>query len=138
MSYQGQKSGQRRAFLLRRFDAVASLHHVPPPSTHFALSRPELEALLAELFGEAATRKQTVAEQREEIARLQGLKGPPNIKPSGMDKGGAPTKPPKEEKRPGRGKAMPRVSVEERVIKAEIIPPGSRFKARRVYGLRAQ
>jgi hypothetical protein len=33
----------------------------------------------------------------------------------------------KEEKRSGRGEVMPRVNVEEKVIKAEI-PPGSRFK----------
>ena len=104
-----------------------SLHHVPPPPALSALSRPALEALLIELFGEVATLKQTVAEQREEIARLKGLKGRPNIKPSGMDKGTAPAKPTKNEKRPGRGKVMPRVDIEEKVINAEI-PPGSRFK----------
>jgi hypothetical protein len=112
---------------LRRFGAVDSLHHVPPPSALSALSRPELEALLIELFGEVTILKQTIAELREEIARLKGLKGRPNIKPSGMDQGTAPAKPTADRKQPGRGKVMPRVSVEEKVIKAEI-PPGSRFK----------
>ena len=106
---------------------MESLRHVPPPPALSALSRPELEALSVDLFGEVATLKQTVAEPREENARLKGLKGRPNIKPSGMDKGTAPAKPTKNEKRPGRGKVTPRVSVEEKVINAEI-PPGSRFK----------
>jgi hypothetical protein len=44
-----------------------------------------------------------------------------------MDKGTAPAKPTGNEKRPGRGKITPRVSVEETVINAEV-PPGSRFK----------
>lgn len=112
---------------MRRFGAADSLHHVPPPATLSALTRPELEALLVGLFGEVATLKQTVAEQREEIARLKGLKGRPNIKPSGMEKGTTPPKPQKPGKQPGRGKVTPRVKVEEEVIRVEI-PPGSIFK----------
>jgi uncharacterized small protein (DUF1192 family) len=59
---------------LRRFDAVDSLRHVLPPPALSALSRPELEALLVELFAKVATLTQTVAELREEIARLKGLR----------------------------------------------------------------
>jgi Transposase IS66 family len=106
---------------------VDSLRHVPPPPALSALSRPELEALLVDLFGEVATLKQVVAEQREEIARLKGLKGRPNIKPSGMDKGTAPAQPTQNEKRPGRGKVTPRVGVEEKIV-TTVVPPGSRFK----------
>ena len=104
-----------------------SLRHVPPPSTLSALTRRELEALLVELYGEVATLKRTVAELHEENARLKGLKGRPNIKPSGMDKGAVPANPAKDEKRPGRGKVTPLVQVEDEVVRAEI-PPGSVFK----------
>lgn len=104
-----------------------SLAGVPPPPSLSALSRPELEALLVDLFGEVAALKQVVGAQREEIARLKGLKGRPTIKPSGMDKGTEPPKPDKRAKRRGRGKVTPRVQVDEKVIGAEV-PPGSRFK----------
>ena len=104
-----------------------SLHHVPPPLTLSALSRPELEALLVELLGEVEGLKQLAGEQREEIARLKGLKGRPTIKPSGMEKGTEPAKPRGLEKRRGRGKVTPRVSVEDQVVNATV-PPGSRFK----------
>lgn len=108
-----------------------SLPHVPPPPALSALSRPELEALLVELFTEVAALKQIVAEQRDEIARLKGLKGRPTIKPdskpSGMDKGTEPEQPDPREKRRFRGKVTPGVEIEEEVITAEV-PPGSRFK----------
>ena len=107
--------------------AAESLHYVPPPPTFSALNRPALEALVIELLSEVGTLKQTVAELREENARLKGLKGRPNIKPSGMDKGATPPKPAKPEKRRSRGKVTPRVNIDEKVIKTEI-PPGSRFK----------
>jgi hypothetical protein len=55
------------------------------------------------------------------------LKGRPDIKPSGMDKGTEPVKSAKTVERRGRGKMTPRVSIEDQVVKA-VIPPGSRFK----------
>ena len=112
---------------MRRFDAVDSVRGVLRPPALSELTRAALEALLVELFGEVAALKQVVAEQREEIARLKGLKGRPTIKPSGMDKGTEPVKADPPEKRPGRGKVTPLVSVEHRVI-AATVPPGSRFK----------
>jgi hypothetical protein len=109
-----------------------SLHHVLPPLSLSGLSRAELEALLVELFGEIAVLKQIIAEQREEIARLKGLKGPPDIKPSGMDQATEPAKPGAQVDRPRRGKVRPRVGIEDRVLKAAA-PVGSRFKGYETY-----
>ena len=87
---------------------------------------------MLELFGEVAALKKVVEEQREEIARLKGLKGRPTIRPSGMEQGTEPPKPGRREKRRRRGKVMPRVSVEETVIEVAV-PPGSRFKGYEPY-----
>jgi len=104
-----------------------SWHYVPSLACLSALTRPELEALLVELYGEVATLQQFVADLREENARLKGLKGRPNIKPSGMDKGTEPPKPMAPGKRRFRGKVTPRVLVTDEVVRIEI-PPGSIFK----------
>jgi len=99
---------------------------MPPPRNLDDLSPAELKALVLELLAEVAALKQVVAEQRAEIARLKGLKGPPSIKPSGMEKASE-GRPPGGKKRRGRGRRRVRVVIEERVLKAEV-PAGSRFK----------
>ena len=91
-----------------------------------ALSPAELKALVAELLAKLAELERTVAAQREEIARLKGLKGRPKIKPSGMEQATEPTPPRDGKGRRRRGKVVPLVPVEERVLPATV-PPGSQF-----------
>ena len=100
---------------------------MPLPSAPDGLTPAQLKELVAQLLAEVAALKQTVAAQREEIARLKGLKGPPSIKPSGMEQATAssPAKP--GAAKPSRDKVRPRVSIEERVIPVTA-PAGSRFK----------
>jgi hypothetical protein len=100
---------------------------VPLPLAPDELSPAKLKELVEQLLAEVAALKQTVAAQREEIARLKGLKGPPSIKPSGMERATAssPAKP--VVAKPSRDKVRPRVSIEERIVPVTA-PAGSRFK----------
>ncbi len=91
------------------------------------LSSTQLRELVLKLFVKLTEQDRTISELRLEIARLKGLKGPPAIKPSGMDKGTEPAKRDQQQMRPGRGKIRPRVSVEDRILSAAV-PAGSRFK----------
>ena len=94
------------------------------------LSNAELRSLVVALLSKVADLQRTVAAQRDEIARLKGLKGPPSIKPnkpSGMEKA---TTRSSASRRQGKGrgkKPTPRVAVEDRVVGVDI-PAGSRFK----------
>jgi hypothetical protein len=105
---------------------------VTPPPDLDELTPAQLRELVAMLLTKMAELEQKNVELREEIARLKGLKGRPDIKPSGMDKGTEPAKPASQGKPPRRGKVRPRVSVEDRIIKATV-PAGSRFKGYETY-----
>jgi len=105
---------------------------VSPPADLDDLSPAQLKELVVLLFAKMAELERTNAELREEIARLKGLKGRPDIKPSGMEKATEPANPVKRAKRRGRGKIRPRVVVEDRIIKAAA-PVGSRFKGYETY-----
>src|SRR5271156_3947933 len=63
---------------------------------------------------------------------MKGLKGGPDLNPTGMNKPTNPGSPGSQEKRLGRGKVRARVSVEDRVLKAPV-PAGSRFKGYETY-----
>ena len=103
-----------------------------PPEDLDGLSPSQLKELVARLLDKMAGLERKNAEQREEIARLKGLKGRPDIKPSGMDKSTEPPGPGVQGKRQGRGKVRPRVVVEDRIIEASV-PGGSRFKGYETY-----
>jgi len=105
---------------------------MPPPARLSDLPRAELEALLVELLGEVADLKRLVAAQRDEIARLKGLKGRPSIKPSGMENATEPKPEAKGAQRRGRGKVTPRVTAETEVLRVAS-PKGSQFKGYEPY-----
>ena len=102
-----------------------------PPNID-ALSTAELKALVVQLLGQVSALSRVVAEQRDEIARLKGLKGRPDIKPnvppSGMEKASRPvTDASMPGHRGGGPKTQRRVIHEDRVVKAAV-PAGLRFK----------
>ena len=103
-----------------------------PPPILDDLSSAQLKELAAQLLAEVSELRQIIAAQREEIARLKGLKGPPSLKPSGMEKATEPARSGPGEKCRRHGKVRPRVAVEDCILKAAP-PPRSRFKGYETY-----
>jgi uncharacterized small protein (DUF1192 family) len=100
----------------------------PPPDLD-RLSPAELKDLVLTLLAEVAELRRTVAAQRDEIARLKGGSGRPNIKPSGMDKATDPKPLSKAGGAPPTGGKTSKLSIhEERIVKVVAPPHGSRFK----------
>lgn len=97
-----------------------------------SLSNAELRSLVIQLLGRVAELERTVAQQRDEIARLKGGKGRPDIKPSkpsGMEKASAPAGKGEAGRHRGRGAKNARLIIdEERIVRAGSVPPGCRFK----------
>src|SRR6478609_11179142 len=92
------------------------------------LPRAELEALAERLLAENDALRQVIAGLKAEVATLKGVKGRPEVKPSGMEKGAGSEPGATNRGRGGRGKADRLTVDEERVVAAADVPAGSRFK----------
>jgi hypothetical protein len=101
-----------------------------PPDDLDRLSHAELKGLVVKQWEQLVELQRMVAALRDEIARLKGGPGRPNIKPSGMERGTEP-KPPGssgDRKRP-RGSTRSKLSIhEDRTVRVAAPPRGSRFK----------
>lgn len=105
----------------------------------------KLEAENCELKELVLKQSATIRELRDEIAALKGQKGRPVIKPSGMDKqtesdqgeNGANSVPPKargKRANPDKPAKTARLNIhEERTIKVDNVPDGSRFLGHRQF-----
>ena len=101
-----------------------------PPADLDRLSHADLKSLVLKLLEEVAELRRTVAAQRDEIARLKGGPGRPNIKPSGMDKATDPKPPPTAGGEPrAKCSKTSKLSInEERIVKVAAPPRGSHLK----------
>jgi len=98
------------------------------PRTVDGLGLEELKSLVVQVLEDNARLKAENAELREEIARLKGLKGRPQIKPSGMEKATeVPAKGPRKIGR--RGAKRAKLTIDEiRPVKVANVPKGARSK----------
>jgi hypothetical protein len=96
-----------------------------------ALNLDELKLLLLRALEEISVLKAENAALREEIAHLKGLKGKPDVKPSGMEKNARPRSGKKGGGRKSgrRGSKKDKLVINQtRFLKPDHVPEGSRFK----------
>jgi Transposase IS66 family len=88
----------------------------------------ELKSLLVQAYEKLSQRDAEIAALREELARLKGLKGRPQLKPSGMEQSMQGRT--KGKRKCGRrGAKRSKVTIDEtKVVKAENVEAGARFK----------
>jgi len=99
-----------------------------PPADLDRLSHAELKGLVIQAFEKVAELERIVAAQRDEIARLKGGPGRPNIKPSGMEKATEPKSDRPSAERPKRGPTRTKLTIHEEKIVKVAAPSGARFK----------
>ena len=101
-----------------------------PPEDLDRLSHAELKGLVVKQWEQMVELQRMILALRDEIARLKGGPGRPNLKPSGMERETEP-KPPGTSggrKRP-RGSTRAKLVIdEERTVTVAAPPRGSRFK----------
>ena len=103
---------------------------VPPPDLD-RLSHAELKSLVISQFEMIAELRRTVAALRNEIARLKGGPGRPDIKPnkpSGMEKATDPKPQGSPRERAKRGPTRTKLTINEEKVVKVAAPAGSRFK----------
>ena len=99
-----------------------------PPDDLDRLSHAELKGLVVKQWEQIVELQRMVAVLRDEIARLKGGPGRPNLKPSGMERGTEPPGSSSTQKRP-RGSTRSKLAIdEERTVAVAAPPRGSRFK----------
>src|SRR5262249_37255380 len=101
---------------------------MPLPEDIDGFSPAELKLLVVRLLEEVADLRRTVAAQRDEIARLKGGPGRPNIKPSGMEKATEPESDRPSAERPRRGPTKTKLTIHEEKIVEVPAPSGARLK----------
>ena len=97
-----------------------------PPDIE-GLSSEGLKDLLLQVLEENARLRADVAALRAEVRRLKGLKGPPTIKPSGMEQQAKPAGK-RGSGRRRRGAKNARLAIDEERVLEVAVPVGSRFK----------
>jgi Transposase IS66 family len=89
----------------------------------------ELKSLLVQAYEKLAQRDAEIVALREELARLKGLKGRPQLKPSGMEKSTEGRAKGKRKRVRRRGPKRSKLTITEtKVVKAENVPAEARFK----------